>query len=44
VYSEENRANFCKALNGKLLFSTPYGIYTVTVDEPKAVLKVSAQA
>jgi hypothetical protein len=37
---EKNRANFCKGLDGKPLFSTLYGIYTLTLSE----LKVSAQA
>jgi hypothetical protein len=41
---EENRENFCKGLDGKPLFSTPYGKYTVTLNELKAILKVSAQA
>jgi hypothetical protein len=39
--AEENRANFCKSLDGKLLFSALYGMYTVTLIELKAV---SAQA
>jgi hypothetical protein len=34
---EENRANFCKSLDGKLLFSALYGMYTVTLIELKAV-------
>jgi hypothetical protein len=41
--AEENRANFCKILQGKLLFSALYGIYTLTLNELKAVLKVKAQ-
>jgi hypothetical protein len=41
---EENRANFCKAVDGKLLFSALYVVYPVTLNEMKAVLKVSAQA
>jgi hypothetical protein len=41
---EENRANFCRALDGKPLFSALYGIYTVTMNELKAIMKVSAQA
>jgi hypothetical protein len=40
----ENRANFCKILEGKPLFSALYGIYTLTLNELKAVLKVDAQA
>jgi hypothetical protein len=41
---EENSANLCKILDGKPLFSALYGMYTVTLNELKAVLKVSAQA
>jgi hypothetical protein len=41
---EENRANISKALDVKLLFSTLCGMYTVTLNELKAILKVSAQA
>jgi hypothetical protein len=42
--AEENRVNFCKALDGKPLLSAPYGMYAVTQNELKAVLKMSAQA
>jgi hypothetical protein len=42
--AEENRANFCKAVDGKPLFSALYGMYTVTPNELKVVLKMSAQA
>jgi hypothetical protein len=42
--AEENRADFCKGLDGKLLLSALYGMYTVSLNELKAVLKVSAQA
>jgi hypothetical protein len=42
--TEEDRENFCKILNGKLLFSALYGIYSLTFNELKTVLKVSAQA
>jgi hypothetical protein len=42
--AEENRANFCKALVGKPLFRELYGMYTVTLNELKAVIKVNAQA
>jgi shikimate kinase len=42
--SEENRANFCKILEGKLLFRAVYGMYTLTLNELKAILKVNAQA
>jgi hypothetical protein len=40
--AEENRANFSKVLKGKALFSALYGIYTATLNELKAVLKLSA--
>jgi hypothetical protein len=39
---EENRANFCKGLDGKQLFSAVYSMYVITLNEMKAVLKVSA--
>jgi hypothetical protein len=39
--AEENRENFCKGLDGKPLFSALGGMYTVTLNEFKAV---SAQA
>jgi hypothetical protein len=42
--AEENRQNFCKALNGKTLFSVLYGTYTVALQELKAVLKASKPA
>jgi septal ring-binding cell division protein DamX len=42
--AEEKRANFCKILDGKPLFSAFYGMYAVTLNELKAVLKLSAQA
>jgi hypothetical protein len=42
--AEENRANFCKNVDGKPLFSALYSIYTVTLNELKAVLKMRAQA
>jgi hypothetical protein len=42
--AEWNRANFCKALDGKPLFSALCDVYTVTLNELKAVPKVSAQA
>jgi hypothetical protein len=44
VNSVENRANVCKALDEKLLFSALYSMYTVTLNKLKAVLKLSAQA
>jgi hypothetical protein len=43
VTSAENIAYFCKALNRKPLFSPLYGMYAVTLNELKAVLKVCAQ-
>jgi hypothetical protein len=42
--AEKNRANFCKGLDEKPLFSFFYDMYTVTMNELKAILKVSAQA
>jgi hypothetical protein len=39
----ENRAKVCKFLDGKLLFSALYGMYTVTLKELQAVLKVNTQ-
>jgi hypothetical protein len=42
--AEENRANYCKVLSGKTLFSALYGTYTVTLNELKAVLKASTQS
>jgi hypothetical protein len=42
--AEDNRESCCKALRGKPLFSTLYGIYTVTLNELKTVLKASSQA
>jgi aryl-phospho-beta-D-glucosidase BglC (GH1 family) len=44
VDSAENRVNFCTGLDGKPLFSTLYGVYTVTLNELKAIFKVNAQA
>jgi hypothetical protein len=41
VNSAENRTNFCKGLDGKLLFSALCGMYTVTLNELKVM---SAQA
>jgi hypothetical protein len=40
--AEENRANVCKIPDMKSLFSTLYNMYTVTLNELKAILKVSA--
>jgi hypothetical protein len=41
--AERSRPNFCKALDGKPLFSALCGMYAVTLGEQKAVLKMSAQ-
>jgi hypothetical protein len=41
---EDKRAHFCKALDGKQLFSAFLCMYAVTLKELKAVLRVSAQA
>jgi hypothetical protein len=40
--AEENRRNFCKALDGKTLYSALYGTYTDALQELKALLKASA--
>jgi hypothetical protein len=42
--AEDNRVNFCKFLDGKQLFSALYGMYMVTLNELKTVLKVNKQA
>jgi hypothetical protein len=42
--AEEKRANFCKVLDGKPLFSTLYGKYMVILKDLKAVLKVNVLA
>jgi hypothetical protein len=39
---KEKRANICKGLDGKPLFRALYDIYTVTLNELKAILTVSA--
>jgi hypothetical protein len=39
--AEGNRANYCKALSGKLLFSVLHGTYTVALKELKSLLKAS---
>jgi hypothetical protein len=41
--AKENTANFCKGLDGKPLFSALYSMNTVTLNELKALQKVSAQ-
>jgi hypothetical protein len=42
--SEENRANFCKILEEKPLYSALYGMYTFTLNELKAVVKANKKA
>jgi hypothetical protein len=42
--AEDNQTNFCKALTGKTLFSALYGMYTVTLNDLKALLKASSPA
>jgi hypothetical protein len=42
--AEVNRANFCKDLDGKALCSAFYCMYTVTLYELKAIMKVSVEA
>jgi hypothetical protein len=42
--ADENSQNFCKALNGKTLFSALYGTYTVALQKLKALLKASSPA
>jgi hypothetical protein len=42
--AEDNRQNFCKALDGKTLYSALYGTYTVALQELKALLKASTTA
>jgi hypothetical protein len=42
--AQENKLHFCKALNGKPLFSALHGSYTVALPELKAVLKASNSA
>jgi hypothetical protein len=44
VNSAENRVNFCKAVDGKPLSSTVYGMYMVTLNELKATMKTILQA
>jgi 2-polyprenyl-6-methoxyphenol hydroxylase-like FAD-dependent oxidoreductase len=42
--TKDNSANYFKSLDGTPLSSTHYGMYMVTLNELKAILKVSAQA
>jgi hypothetical protein len=44
VNSAENTANYCKAVDWKPHFSAVYCMYTVTLKELKAALKMSAEA
>jgi hypothetical protein len=44
VNSAQNRANFCKDLDGNPPFSALYVMYAVTLNELKVVLKVSSEA
>jgi hypothetical protein len=37
--AEDNRTSYCKALNGKTLYSALYGTYTVTLNKSKVMLK-----
>jgi hypothetical protein len=46
LYCEQcggEQSNFHKGVHGKLLFSTLYGMYMITLNEPKVTLKASAQ-
>jgi hypothetical protein len=43
-HEEENKANYCKILVQKTLFSAWYDTCTVTLNELKAVLNASSQA
>jgi hypothetical protein len=38
-----DRESYCNVLKGKQLFSVLYGLYTVTLNELKSVLQLSAQ-
>jgi hypothetical protein len=42
--AEDNRASYCKALSGKVLFSALYGTYTFVLNELKSLLKASTSA
>jgi hypothetical protein len=42
--AEDNRASYCKALSGKVLFSALCGTYTVALNELKSLLKASNSA
>jgi hypothetical protein len=42
--AEDNRASYCKALSGKLLYCALYGTYTVALTELKSLLKASNSA
>jgi hypothetical protein len=43
VNSAVETVNFCKARDGKPLFSVFYGMYAITLNELNVVLKVCAQ-
>jgi hypothetical protein len=42
--AEDNRASYCKAVSGKIMFSVLYGTYTVALNEFKILLKASTSA
>jgi hypothetical protein len=42
--AEENRANYCKAVDGKPLFKALYGMYKVALNKLKAALKLGVKA
>jgi hypothetical protein len=42
--TEDNRASYCKALSGKVLFIALHGTYTVALKELKSLLKASNSA
>jgi hypothetical protein len=39
--AEESCKEYCKSLRGKAMFGALYGTYTVTLNDPKAVLKAN---
>jgi hypothetical protein len=42
--AEDNRASYCKALFGSVLFSALHGAYTVALNDLKSLLKTSSSA
>jgi hypothetical protein len=42
--AEDNRASYCKALSGSVLFSALHGVYTVALKDLKSLLKSSNSA